>query len=154
MIVSDLDHAVQQANLTESLRKAFEFLQQTRGKDLPDGRTEIDGTTVYALVQSYQTRAENVNPTFEAHQRYVDVQYLVSGQEIIGWAPLDRVSTTMPYDKEKDALLGKVPGEYTPVRLAPGQLVVLYPNDAHAPGLADGEPSPAKKIIVKVSADG
>ena len=154
MIVADLDHAVQQANLTEPLREAFEFLRRTRGTDLPDGRTEIDGTKVYVLVQSYQTRAENANPTFEAHQKYIDVQYLVSGKEIIGWAPLDRVSTTVPYDKEGDALLGKVSGEYTPVHMAAGQLVVLYPSDAHAPGLADGEPNLAKKIIVKVSADG
>ena len=154
MIVADLDQAMQQVNLTEPLRKAFDFLQRTRGTDLPDGRTTIDGTKVYVLVQSYQTRAENDDPTFEAHRTYIDVQYLVSGKEIIGWAPLDRVSTTVPYAKEGDALLGKVSGKYTPVHLAAGQLAVLYPTDAHAPGLADGEPCPAKKVIVKVSADG
>ena len=154
MIVADLDRAVQQANLTQSMRKAFEFLQRARGADLPDGRSEIEGSKVYVLVQSYQTRAQNANPTFEAHRKYIDVQCLVSGKEIIGWAPLDRVSTTVPYDKEGDALLGKVSGEYTPVHLAADQLVVLYPTDAHAPGLADGEPRPVKKIIVKVSADG
>jgi len=57
-----------------------------------------------------------------------------------------------PYDEEKDAVLGAVPaGEWTPVRLAAGQAMVLYPSDAHAPGLAAGEPAAAKKVVLKIA---
>ena len=57
-----------------------------------------------------------------------------------------------PYDEEKDAVLGAVPaGEWTPVRLAAGLAMVLYPSDAHAPGLAAGEPAAAKKVVLKIA---
>jgi YhcH/YjgK/YiaL family protein len=154
MIATDLEHAALQVNFSPPLRKAFEFLQQTQTKDLPDGRIDIDGNRVYALVQSYESRPQNANPTFEAHRNYVDVQYVVSGSEIIGWAPLDQITITEAYDKELDTLFGVAPGEYTPVRLSAGQLVVLYPVDTHAPGLAAGEPSPVKKIVIKVTSEG
>jgi YhcH/YjgK/YiaL family protein len=114
---------------------------------LTDGRVEIDGDKVYALVQSYETVATD-EPRFEAHRKYLDVQYLASGEEVIGWASIDRLIVGVPYDEAKDASLGRVS---PPVRLSSGQLAVLYPADAHAPKLAAGAPAPVKKIVVKVA---
>jgi YhcH/YjgK/YiaL family protein len=152
MIVTDLEHLAEQAALSGGLAKALAYLRTAPGRTLQEGRVEIDGSEVYALVQSYQTRTENVQPTFEAHRRYVDVQYVVDGREVLGWAPVERVAVTTPYSEERDALLGSVPsGEWTGVRIAAGQVVVLYPVDAHAPGLADGEPGEVTKIVVKVA---
>lgn len=152
MIVTDLKHLAEQAVLSKGLEKALDFLEASVGRDVPDGRVEIDGTEVYALVQSYQTRPEKGRPTFEAHRKYVDVQYVVSGTEILGWAPIDTVTVTNAYSEEKDALLGSVPeSTRTFLRFTAGQVVVLYPTDAHAPGLADGEPSAVKKTVVKVA---
>ena len=95
---------------------------------------------------------ERDNPTFEAHREYIDIQYVVSGTEILGWAPLDSITTNVPYDQEKDALLGKVPvDEWTPVRFESGQIIVLYPIDAHAPGLAIDQPEYVKKIVMKIA---
>ena len=154
MIVGSLSQVAQQAATPPGIQKALDFLQRAVNEDLPDGRVTIDGSAVYALVQSYESRAENDNPTFEAHRRYVDIQYIVSGSEVLGWAPLDELSVTVPYDGEKDALLGTVPPEAaTLIRFAAGQAIVLYPTDAHAPGLAAGEPGPVKKTVVKIALD-
>jgi len=77
---------------------------------------------------------------------------VVSGKEVLGWAPLDELTVTVAYDREKDALLGPVPLTAAPfVQFAAGQAIVLYPSDAHAPGLAAGTPSPVKKIVVKIA---
>jgi beta-galactosidase beta subunit len=58
----------------------------------------------------------------------------------------------MPYDPAKDAWLGTVPADQiTPLRLAAGQLTVLYPTDAHAPRHAAGASMAVKKIVVKVA---
>lgn len=150
MIVTDLEHAAEQIALNPALQKALAFLRQTRSQALADGRVEIDGDQVYALVQSYTT--QRGAPKFEAHRKYLDVQYLVAGEEVIGWAILDRMMVDTPYDEAKDACLGHVPEpDVTPVRLSAGQLAVLYPCDAHAPKLAAGEPMPVKKIVVKVA---
>jgi biofilm protein TabA len=154
MIVTDLAHLAEQATLTPALRKALAFLQQIEanpgGRPLADGRIEIDGSNAYALVQSYETQAGG-DWVFEGHRKYLDIQYVVSGEEVIGWAFIDRAAVTMPYDAAKDAWLGTIPAaEITPVRLAAGQLAVLYPTDAHAPKHAAGAPGPVKKIVVKV----
>ncbi len=151
MIVTDLEHIVEQAVLSPALRQAIGFLQQAHPQELADGRVEIDGDKVYALVQSYETAATD-EPRFEAHRKYVDVQYLASGEEVIGWAFIDKLIVNVPYDEGKDVYLGHVPPhDMTPVRLSSGQLAVLYPADAHAPKLAAGAPALVKKIVVKVA---
>jgi YhcH/YjgK/YiaL family protein len=154
MIVSDLEHVIGQAAHTPFLAKALDWLRTTRGQELPEGRLEIDGSNVYALVQSYRTTllAPGDGPLFEAHRKYIDVQYVVSGAEAIGWAPVERLTVTKSYDPVNEAVLGTVsPREVTLLHLSAGQLAVLWPEDAHAPRLAVGEPSPVKKIVVKVA---
>lgn len=152
MILSDLEHLERQAFLTPGLEKALEFLRRPDACGLPDGRYEIDGERVFAIVQRYETIAPAA-PKFEAHRKYIDVQFIASGSEVIGWAPLERLAVTEAYDGEKDICFGAVPdGGWTPLRLEAGQLAVLYPEDAHAPRLAAGAPAPVAKIVVKVAA--
>ncbi len=150
MIVTDLEGFATQASLTPQLRAALDFLRSVRGQQLSDGRIEIDGERAFALVQSYDTLAGG-DWTFEGHRRYIDIQYIASGEEIIGWAPAEDASITDPYDAAKERWLGTVPeARATAVRLGAGQLAVLYPSDAHAPKRAWDKPSPVKKIVVKV----
>ena len=154
MLVTDLDNAVQQVALSEGMRKGIDFLQSKGRQGLPDGRTDIDGDRVYALGLSYPSRMERDNPKFEAHRKYIDIQYIVSGTEIMAWAPLDTLTTTVPYNAEKDALFGAVPAdEWTPVKFTAGQIIVLYPTDAHAPSLAVNQPEDVKKVVVKIALD-
>ena len=153
MIVTSLEHLHEQVALTASLQAAIDFLQQacTQGaQTLADGRVGIRGDQVYAVVQSYETT--NGEPKFEAHCKYLDVQYVVEGEEVIGWAFIDRLVVDVPYDEAKDVCFGRVPrSETTLVRLSAGQCVVLYPTDAHAPKLAVTVPTPVNKIVVKVA---
>ncbi len=152
MIVTKLSELLHQSAEHPSLFKAVEFLQEVQEKELEDGRIEIDGKQVYALVQSYLGKTEIRQPRFEAHRRYIDVQYLVSGKEFFGWAPLHAMEETDAFSEEKDVVHGSVAeGSFTLVRLSQGLLAVVYPEDAHAPGIADGEPTPVKKIVVKVA---
>jgi len=152
MILSDLEHIGLRASAVPELAKALEFLRRPGTVGLPDGRYEIDGGRVFALVQRYETISQ-AEPLFEAHRKYIDVQFVASGSEIIGWAPLASLAATAAYDGEKDVCFGAVrPGGWTPVRLEAGQLAVLYPEDAHAPRLAAGAPAPVIKIVVKVAA--
>ena len=151
MIVADLGHIERQAAMTPDLRAAIAFLRQPGTKGLPDGRAEIDGTRVFAIVQRYDTMKADA-PKFEFHQSYIDLQFIVSGEEIIGWAPAERMHITVPYDADKDICFGVVDGQaWTPVLLRAGQAAILYPDDAHAPKLAVAAPYPVMKIVVKVA---
>lgn len=153
MIAVRLEDAARQAPRGEGLKKAFEFLRRPGLAALPDGRYEIDGDRVYALVQRYSTQ-EAAEPRFEAHRKFIDVQYLAEGAEVIGWAPLEAVAVGEPYDELSDVLFGRARGGWTPVRLEAGMLAVLWPADAHAPRLAAGAPGPVAKVVVKVAAGG
>jgi biofilm protein TabA len=151
MIVSDLEHIERQALMTASLRKAFEFLRSPGLPGLPDGRVELDGSRVFALVQRYETAMTDA-PKFEAHRKYIDIQYIVTGEEVLGWAPSEHMTITETYEADKDFCFGTVPpGKWTPVYLPAGRLVVLWPDDGHAPKLAAGTPSAVMKIVVKVA---
>jgi biofilm protein TabA len=93
---------------------------------------------------------------FEGHRRYIDFQYVVRGEEALGWAPTERAAVARPYNDERDIWLGTVPSaEMTMVHLSAGQLAVLYPSDAHAPGRSPtGVAAPVKKIVVKIALEG
>jgi biofilm protein TabA len=153
MIISDLAHIDRQAADNARLASAIHFLRSIEGQELANGRITIDGDLVYALVQSYETApVAATGPLFEAHRRYIDIQYIAAGEEAIGWAPAECLAVTAPYDAAKDAEFGSVPpAALTLVRLTAGQLAMLWPEDAHAPKLAEGAPAPVKKIVVKVA---
>ena len=151
MIVTDIEHAFKQLPASAALEKALAFLRRGDIASLPDGRYEIDGERVFAMAQRYETIV-TAEPKFEAHRNYIDLQFIVSGAEVIGWAPLRLMAITEAYDTGKDVCFGLVKkGLWTPVRLGAGQLAVLYPEDAHAPRLAAGQPEPAVKVVVKVA---
>ena len=153
MIVIDLIHADRQIPMTPGLAKAIEFLRLHGVHELPDGKVELDGDRVYAIVQRYET-VKTDSPKFEYHRKYIDVQYIVKGEEVIGWTPAEGMSITEAYDADKDICFGTAPEKgWTPVLLRAGQLAVLYPEDGHAPRLAYGAPSMVVKIVVKVAAE-
>jgi biofilm protein TabA len=152
MIVTDLKHINAQCPMTNGMIKAVDFLRLRGIHELPDGRVEIDGERVFALVQRYETLNPGA-PKFECHRKYIDVQYIVSGEEVIGWTPVERMTITEAYDADRDICFGASSGEWTAVRLLAGQMAVLYPDDGHAPKLAARAPSRVMKIVVKVASD-
>lgn len=149
MIADRLERASRSIPDLPGLHAALEFLARPGTAALPDGRHEIDGDRVFALVQRYPTESRP-EPRFEAHRKYIDVQYIAAGEEVVGWAPLERLSVSEPYEEEKDVCFGSVSG-WTPVLLKSGELAVLFPEDAHAPRLAAGGPAQVVKIVVKVA---
>lgn len=151
MIVTDLKNIEHQAPMTPSLTKAIAFLRRRDIHDLVDGKVEIDGDRVYAIIQRYET-IQTDSPKFEFHRKYIDVQFIVSGEETIGWTPAESMTITEAYNADKDICFGKVAsGTGTPARLHAGQLAVFWPEDGHAPKLATAAPSPVMKIVVKVA---
>lgn len=151
MIAGTIQHAEEQVKMTPNLGKAFAFLKSTDLGSLVDGRIEVDGANVYVLVQSYQTLPPEA-AKFEAHRKYLDIQVIVAGEEIIGWASLQRMEDCTPYNEAKDVFNGKVPASaMSRVQLSAGELAIVYPSDAHAPKIASGQPGQVKKIVVKVA---
>jgi YhcH/YjgK/YiaL family protein len=132
--------------------KAFNFLKNNDLSELELKRYDIDDNNLYAPVSEYLTKNEE-DARYEAHQKYIDIQYVVSGKELIGVAPLSHKKDVLePYDALKDIeFLTVTNGEN---RLAtPDRFFLFFPEDAHRPGLKDGENSSVRKIVVKVKID-
>lgn len=129
---------------------AFEWLEKTDLACLSEGRIDIDGDRVFALVSDYETR-----PTapLEAHRRYADVQFVVIGEERLAWSPLVGLETSQAYLPERDIEFFDLGG--APLPLSEGWFCVLWPEDAHAPGLhPDNGQTRVRKVVVKVLVEG
>ena len=107
----------------------------------------MDGENVFALVLHLETKPKK-GAFWEAHRRYIDVQYLFEGAERMGRADLRALKPCAEYDAENDFLKLKGKGDFFTVPA--GTFAVFWPHDAHMPGLAVQELKPVKKAVVKV----
>lgn len=149
MILDILANSPRYEPLHPRFARAFAFLRAFKGTEAP-GRHDLDGDNAFALVQSYTTKPA-ASALFEAHRKYIDVQYVFSGRETILWAPLSAMrETTMPYDEKKEAALFKLIPDVTPLHLSGGHFTILYPEDAHAPTIVWDEPTVVVKVVVKI----
>jgi YhcH/YjgK/YiaL family protein len=149
MILDNLSQCQRYTALSPRFAKAFEFLKKFDGT-LKNGRHEIDGDNVFALVQKYTTKPAE-NGQFEAHRKSIAVQFVHSGKETILWAPLESLKdVNMAYDEKQDAALFKLVPTSTPLRLGAGQFTILYPEDGHVPCCEWNGPSEVSKVVVKV----
>lgn len=147
MILDRLDNASAYLGVHPRVAAAIQFLKNTDLNALPVGRHPVQGEDVYALVSLGMTK-QNDPMTYEAHRKYIDVQYIVSGVEAMGVAPINELKVTKEYDAKDDYLLFSGAGSV--VTLRAGTFVVYFPQDGHAPGQAAGEPSEVKKVVMKV----
>lgn len=152
MIVTDVEHFAQQVAMNPKFERALDFLRREGWHGQADGTIPIDGDQVYGMLQSYETKIPKTTVPFEGHHKYIDVQYLIEGTETIFWTRTASLTPTIPYDPAKDIWFSQFTREgATPIVLTPGQLVVLFPEDAHAPTHCGGVPGPVRKIVIKVA---
>ena len=151
MLVTNLTHANGNDYLSQRFSKAYAFLAQDGLDALPLGRNEIDGDDVFANVQEYDT-VPAAEKQMEAHRCYYDVQFVVAGEEVMEYAPLEGLAEAQPFDEESDFGLYFAPERLSSIVLSAGDVAVLAPEDAHKPGCALIAPSRVRKIVVKVLA--
>jgi YhcH/YjgK/YiaL family protein len=150
MVIDHLDNAGSYFGLGVRLAAGLRYLQETDLQSLAPGRYEIEGRSLFALVFEYQTKPREA-AFWEAHRQYIDIQYVHSGVELIGYAPIALMECG-PYDEGKDLLRAAGEGEFLELRA--GFFAVLGPQDAHMPGIVRVEPQTVKKVVVKVAVDG
>lgn len=85
----------------------------------------------------------------EAHREFLDIQYVLEGSEVCGWAPTDAVELLGEFDTDRD--VGFYTGPSTPITMTPGMCYILYPEDAHAPCAHLEAPTEYKKMVVKLA---
>jgi len=136
-----------------NLEKALAWFRTDSWKDLPLGRTEINGPGFYVLRSSYMSMPRN-EPRYESHRLYADIQMSISGADLLLVCLRDGLNVVEPYSAEKDIdfLDGEPEYEHEVVVSFP-LAVLLFPWDVHKPRvtLNDKPSQQIEKLILKIA---
>lgn len=136
----------------EAVRRAVEYIKSSDFTVMEPGEYPIDGDLIYAKV--FDLTSKEVKDTKpEVHKNYIDVQFWVSGEEMMGFAPKKADYPVVEAHEEQDLyFLGDVKDE-TFIKAVEGDYMVFFPNDIHRPGTVVDGPVTYRKVVVKVSVD-
>lgn len=133
--------------LGEKFRKGFDFLRNTDLKNLENGKYEIDGDEIFVSVQDYDSKPLSEGK-FEAHKIYADIQFIIKGEERLGFGNVKDFSPSTSYDETKDIVFLEGKGDF--VKAKEGDFLVFLPQDAHMPCICVDNPRYVKKAVVKI----
>lgn len=147
MILDSLKNLKNYEGLHPNFAKAMDFLLNSDLKNLPLGRNEICGDEVFANVMEAKPRSKEEVPV-EVHRKYIDIQVPISGDEVMGYTPLEQLPAGN-YSEADDVTLysvGMLAASYFEVKNT--MFTIFFPQDGHAPAVT---PVPVKKVIVKIA---
>jgi YhcH/YjgK/YiaL family protein len=153
MILDAIEHAFLYEKMDPRIAAGLALLNEEYVRTAAEGRYEVQGEDLFFTVQEYTT-APLEEGRLEIHQRYLDIQWLVSGRECIGYCPLEGLIEEQPYSDSKDIAFYRSERPISRLNLETGLFAVFFPNEPHMPGRqAAGLPEPVKKIVIKVRMD-
>jgi biofilm protein TabA len=148
MFLSHIQHRID--HLPALVQLAIQHLREHDYSQEEAGKYPIDGDNMFALVQDPMTQSwETGSPEF--HQRHIDVQFLLEGEEAMGYLPADP-DLELITDKllEKDIAFVAPQERETRIVLSPGMYAVFYPGELHRPCRAVKESMQIKKVVIKI----
>lgn len=146
MIISNLQNSQRIETLHPLFKTLFDYVKSHDLLHTETGRIEICGDNLFINNVNLDAVVKD-KQVLELHRDYIDVHILLEGKETIGWKAIEDLTTeTKPYEKEGDcALYADEPTVYADI--LPGQFVIVYPEDPHAPAIGTGK---IRKLIAKV----
>ena len=149
MIMDQLDRAGRCVGMHPAFPQAFAFLNRADLATLPPGRYEIDGQRLFCSISNGPGRSRQ-EADLEAHRKYIDIQYVIAGTEVMGWKPTAecRISKTAYNPAEDIEFFSDEPATWTEVPA--GSFVIFFPRDAHAPLVGE---APIHKAVLKIAVE-
>lgn len=152
MIFSALSQSGRYTELHPLFQHAFDYIRDTDLYHMAPGRYPIMGDEMIVIVEHVQAKSREM-AKLEAHRRYIDIQLVLEGDEMMGWKPLaDCLNPLADHSMEKDIrFFHDAPASYVPVPA--DHFCIFFPEDAHAPLVApNDQPGGAiRKVIFKVA---
>ena len=156
--LDDLRAQIDSPRFAVALRYAMEALdpgtqthRRISGLAVGESHRQELGGGVFAIEAAYVTkpRAEGF---FESHRKYIDVQVMVAGEEIMEVEDIERLREAAAYDTDRD-FIKYTHGEGASVlRMRAGDVAVFFPDDGHMPSIQAAGPVLVRKTVVKVPA--
>lgn len=131
-------------------KQVLEFIERAEKENLSEGRYELDGDRLYAMIQVYETK-DKEECLYESHKVYGDIQYMLEGEEFIYGADTEQLEIKEDRTPESDIIFYKRKPEGTEasLRVREGSFALFLPQDAHMPCCKCGEKQMVKKIVFK-----
>ena len=149
MIVDNINQLKKYESVHPLFPLAIEFLSKKDLMDLPNGRHEIEGDDVFAIIARDNGKTID-EAQLEVHNEYIDIQVILSGVDSIGWKPrADCNDSVADFDPENDIQFYTEKSD-TRVTVGPMQFAIFFPEDAHAPMVSDGF---LHKVVIKIKND-
>lgn len=146
MIVDNLNNTALYEHVHPLFKKAFDYLKSTDLSKLEVGKVELQGKDLFLSVSDSNMKIKE-NAKLEVHDKYIDIQIPLSKAEAFGWEPRAALKHAHDvFNTEKDIQFF-TDNASTLLTLAPGNFVIFFPEDAHAPCIGEGV---IRKIVVKV----
>ena len=149
MILDQLDSALMYGGLGERIMIGLSLLNEESVRDVVPGKHEVQGEDIFYIVDEYETKPVEEG-RLEIHRKYLDIQYIVSGEECLGFAPLEGLTEETPYDGEKDLAFYHYEPTMSKLVLKQGSFAIFWPNEPHMPCRSIDKAETVKKIVVKV----
>ena len=148
--VNSIEFAEQYSKNKMAWDKAFEFMKNTDLDTLKPGKYELDGENVFISVTEGPTKLIE-NAKWEAHHKYLDIQYVIKGKEKMGIAPISTAKPIAEFDDKKDVGFYTSSAETEKYYVAkPGTFFIFFPSDAHRPSIKVKGCDTDKKLVVKI----
>lgn len=136
----------------EVLQKGLAYIKNTDFSKMSHGKHEIDGENMFVIVSEYFPDAKEDRKT-ETHRKYIDIQYLDAGEELIGFSRLsDKAEISEEYSEEKDATFYKRVENENYSKVSQGMYAVCFPWDIHRPNCISQPGVKVRKAVLKIKA--
>lgn len=148
MIKDNLQNYELYTNLSKNLQLGLKYLSENDFANMENGKYVINGEDVFAIVQDYQSKML-ADGRFEAHEKYIDIQYVIKGEEKIGIGNVKDFTVAEKYNPEKDIVFFAEKNDDF-VTMKEKDFAIFYPQDAHMPSICTDIPKYVKKVVIKV----
>ncbi|MCF8357930.1 MAG: YhcH/YjgK/YiaL family protein [Prolixibacteraceae bacterium] len=148
MILDKIENIEQYKGLAPLLDEGLKFISENDFKTIEPGKFFLKDTLLYASINEYETKPMS-ECKLEGHRKYIDIQYMVSGSELIGFTSLSNQQPSESYNEGKDVVFFREEAPLFP--FTKGQFAVFFPDDLHQPGILNQKKEKVRKVVVKVA---
>lgn len=144
MILANIKDCGRYYSVHPLFEKAFNFFKENYST-IEDGKYEIEGTSLYVMFSTGELRSID-KCRMETHDRYIDIQVVIKGEETYGITERANLTDSQGYNDVKDVEFYSVEVK-NKVTLTDGDFLILFPEDGHMPLIGEGA---IKKAVIKV----
>ena len=149
MILDSIKNISKYENLNIDLKSIVEFIDRVENENLENGKYELDGDKLFALVQSYETK-DSDECRLESHKKYIDIQYVQEGTEVMYWSLVDGLKVTEDLSEISDVIFYEDDKKATELVVNEKSFALFFTHDAHKPGVKFNNKSNVRKIVFKI----